>query len=131
MERMSKTNLREYKKENGEVIKLTEEEFARVVDVFKILLEQDQKLIKEALNGSKLELKPIPLSKIKDHVGKNIFVAIQVKEEIQSNFYDFYYKLESVKLENYNSKDQLLRIKTYSDLSAKIEPRGIFFQEES
>ena len=59
MDQVDKTRIREMKLANGEIVKLTEEEFGRVVDVFRLLLDADRSLLLEATNGSKLNLIPL------------------------------------------------------------------------
>lgn len=126
MREANRTTEREMKLENGEVIKVTEEEFQNVANVFKILAETDQRIMMEAVNGSKVKLARIGQEKVKDYVGKDIFVAIVVKEEVQLKQWDFYYKLEKVKLKGLNRKTNEVRVETPAGQSIEIEPRGIF-----
>ncbi|HEX7676210.1 MAG TPA: hypothetical protein VF412_18680 [Bdellovibrio sp.] len=123
-----RTDEREFKIENGDVIKLTEEELQRVVDVFKLLSSMDNKIMMEAVNGSKVDLARLGPEKVKDYVGKYIFVAITVKEQVQLKHWDFYYKLERVKLLGIDRKTKNIRIEMQGKKSIEIEPRGIFVE---
>ena len=128
MNEPNRTAVREMKLKNGEIVKLTEEEFQNVVSVFKILADTDQRIMMEAVNGSQIKLGRLLPDKLKNHIGKEIFVAVAVKEEIQLKHWDFYYKLERVKLLGLNRKTKEIRIETPRKESIEIEPRGIFIE---
>ena len=124
----NRTTEREMKLENGDIIKITEQEFQNVVDVFKMLTKTDHKIMMEAVNGSKIKLAKVESEKVKDFVGKDVFIAVTVKEQVQLKHWDFYYKLERVKLLGINRKTKEVRIETPSGESVELESRGIFVE---
>ncbi len=127
----SKQQKREFKIENGEIIRLSEEELESAVNVFQILRKCDNHLLLEALNGSKIKLRRLMDEEIKIYVGVPIFIAIHVKEEIQMKHWDFYYKLEKVTLDSYSVKTKLCSIKTHRQDKIEIEARNIFVEVTS
>lgn len=128
MNEPNRTHDREMKIEIGDIIKMTEQEFQNVVDLFKMLADADRKIMMEAVNGSKTRLGKLGAEKFKDYIGKDIFIAIAVKEELQTKQWDFYYKLEKVKLLGVNRKTKELRIETTRKENVEIEPRDIFIE---
>lgn len=123
----SKAKLRQFKMDNGEVVKITEEEFQNVVDFFKILSNWDKELFFEAFSGSNVKLKALSPQLAKQFVGKHILIAIIVKEEIQTKHYDVYYKLEKVKLLSSKKKGEELTIEGLDGKPIEIENRRVFF----
>lgn len=123
----SKSKKRQFKMDNGEVVKITEEEFQNVVDFFKILSNWDKELFFEAFSGLKVKLKVLSPEIAKQFVGKHILVAIMVKEEIQTKHYDVYYKLEKVKLLSSKKKGEELTVEGVSGKPIEIENRRVFF----
>ncbi len=128
MSKVNKEKARQFKKDNGEIAKLTEDEFQQVVEVFKILSNWDKDLFLEAYNGAKLKLRILRPEDTKNAVGKEIFVSILVKEEIQTKAFDFYYKLEKVKLLGSAKKGSELTIEGIDGKPIEIENRRVFFQ---
>jgi len=128
MEQNNHTAQREMKLTNGDAVIITEEEFQRVVEVFKMLRDTDRRIILEAVNGSKVNLVPLFPDNVRQHIGKKIWVAIQVKEELQGQNWDFYYKLERVTLDGVDRNTKLLIVKTLNNWELKIETRGVFLE---
>lgn len=128
MSKDSKEQIRQFKKDSGEVVEMSEEEFQQIVDVFKILSNWDKELFLEAYNGAKLKLRILRPEDAKKAVGKDIFVSILVKEEIQTKAFDFYYKLEKVKLLGAAKKGSELRIEGIDGKPIAIENRRVFFE---
>lgn len=124
----SKSKTRQFKKDNGEIVRITEEEFQNVVDFFKILSNWDKDLFLETFNGSKLRLKVLRPELATQFVGKQVFVAIFVKEEVQAKHYDVYYKLEKVKLLSLKKKGEELTIQGLDGKPIEIENRRVFFE---
>lgn len=125
---MSRENKRQIKKDNGEIVEITDEEFQDVVEVFKILSNWDKELFLEAYNGSKIKLKLLLPEIVKQYVDKYIFISIMVKEEVQTKHYDVYYKLEKVKLLSSKKKGEELVVEGMDGKPIEIENRRVFFE---
>lgn len=119
---------RETKTTNGEILGLTKEEFDRVVDVFKTLRKWDDELLITAVNGMQIKLKRPTENSLKNYVGKHIFIALRVREEIQSQEWDHYYKLEKVMLTSWSEKADRLKVHGRNGKLFEIEPRGVFVE---
>lgn len=125
---MSREKVRQFKKDNGEVVEMTEHEFQQVVEFFKILSNWDKELFIEAFNGSKIKLKLLIPNIVKKYIGKYVFISIMVKEEIQAKHFDVYYKLEKVKLLSSKKKGEVLAIEGVDGKSIEIDNRRVFFE---
>ena len=121
---------RQIKKDNGEVVEITEEEFQNAVDVFKLLSNWDKELFFDTFSGTKLKLRMLKPEDAKQYVGKHVYIAIFVKEEVQTKFYDAYYKLEKVKLLRALKKGHELSIEGINGKDIEIENRRVFVESE-
>ncbi|MEQ1723475.1 MAG: hypothetical protein ABL930_09885 [Pseudobdellovibrio sp.] len=117
---------RQIKKDNGEVVEITEEEFQNVVSLFKLLSDWDKDLFFDAFNGVKLKMRMLKTEDAKKFVGKYVYIAIFVKEEVQTKSYDAYYKLEKVKLLASFKKGEELKIEGIDGKPIEIENRRVF-----
>lgn len=119
---------RQFKQDNGEIVEITEEEFKNAVSVFKILSDWDKDLFFDAYNGVKLKMRMLKPEDAKQFVGKHVYIAIFVKEEVQTKFYDTYYKLEKVKLLRSLKKGNELSIEGITGKEIEIENRRVFVE---
>ncbi|MEQ1723479.1 MAG: hypothetical protein ABL930_09905 [Pseudobdellovibrio sp.] len=116
------------KKENGEIVTIQEADFQKFVDSFRILEDWDKEVFFDSSNGQKLKVRRLKSENANQYAGKHVYISIFIKEQIQGNFYDAYYKLEKVKVRRVLSNGGKLVITGIDGREIQIENLMVFVE---